>query len=423
MTTPDPMAPTARISLGDLLVVTTVLVFSSDILEITLRGAGLGAGVQMSYLVLYAAAFIVALSTGTPGGLLRACPLVMALIALPVLSIAWSLDPRESLERAIGLVGSSVFALFLGWHHAIPRLVRLVAWGMILNVILSAIAIVALPSIGIDHSTQWAGTWIGIHNHKNELGGSMGLAIMLLCYTIFDARAVLRWFLAGMLGLSFLLLLGSASATSLVTTAASVALMLLFLALAKTPAIARLFLLLFVLLIPLLALIAWQTNLVEFALEALGKDANLSSRVDIWRLVWPYVEDRYWLGYGYGVFWQEDLPWMDQMEARLHFAPFYSHNGIIETWIGGGIVLVILTILVYAAGLFKAFVKVAREPHDLFASFPLVFLLVFILRNITESALLNRNNIFWSLFLAMIALLARDVRLRLRTAPADMARG
>ncbi|MEZ5824006.1 MAG: O-antigen ligase family protein [Geminicoccaceae bacterium] len=198
--------------------------------------------------------------------------------------------------------------------------------------------------------------------------------------------------------------------------------MLMFLAWAKVPGLARLFLLLALLVVPFLAFVAWQADLVGLLLEALGKDANLSSRVDIWRLVWPYVEDRYWLGYGYGVFWQEDLPWMDPMEARLNFAPFYSHNGIIETWIGGGIVLVAITLFVYAAGLFKAAVRIASDPRNLMASVPLVMLSIFILRNITESAILNRNNIFWALFLAMIATLARDVRLRLRASHATTER-
>ncbi|MCB9945337.1 MAG: O-antigen ligase family protein [Geminicoccaceae bacterium] len=423
MTGSDDFSISTRISLGDLLVILTTLVFSSDLVELTFRGIGLGAVVQVFYLGIYAMSLLVAILTGTLSGLARTCPLALLMIALPVLSMAWSFDPNETLQRVIGLVGTSIFGFYLGWHYTTARLIRLVTWGMIVNVTLSLIAIVAVPAIGIDHSQQWSGTWIGIHTHKNELGGSMSLVILLLAYALFDTGGPLRFVFWTYLGLSVLLLAGSSSATSILTTAISLALMSIFVIWAKAPGLARLLMLLSVVFVPFFAFLAWYADLFDLVLEAFGKDSNLSSRVDIWRLVWPYVGDRWWLGYGYGVFWQENLPWMNQMEERLHFAPFYSHNGIIETWIGGGIILVIVTVSVYLLGLFKAFVRVAGEPEVITASFPIVMLLVFITRNITESALLNRNNIFWALFVAMIATLARDVRLRLGSGTIEPVEG
>ena len=402
-----------RLPLPALLVVTATLVMSSDLLSIVLVPVAGSAAVQASYLALYALALVLALRSHAVVAFVRRCPLMVPLVLLPLASTYWSIDRSETFERAIGVLGTSILGGFAGWYLGIERLVRLVAWGLLINALASALAIIAVPSIGIGSEAPFIGAWLGIHNHKNELGGSMSLAVLALGYASLDARGGLRaLFLAG-LALSVVLLVGSASATALVVTIAGVVVMAAFILRARAPRLGLLVGLSALVVTPLLAWIAVEIDLADRVLVAFDKNVTLHSRMEIWRLVWPYVEERYWLGYGYGVFWQPDLPWMDQLSARLRFEPFYAHNGIVETWIGGGLVTVSLVVLVFVATMAKSLVWAVIDRQREQASFALVFIVTFALRNVTEASLLSRNNLFWTLFVAVAAASTRRVRLRL----------
>jgi len=143
---------------------------------------------------------------------------------------------------------------------------------------------------------------------------------------------------------------------------------------------------------------------------------TVHGRTDIWRLVWPYITDRFWLGYGFGSFWQPGFPWFTQMQARLHYTPFYSHNGVVEIWIAGGAVTVALAFAVYLGALVKSAIVALRETTAPDAAFAFVFLVCFAFRNITESSLLQPNDLLWLLFVALVVSTSKSVVFSLKSA-------
>jgi exopolysaccharide production protein ExoQ len=236
--------------------------------------------------------------------------------------------------------------------------------------------------------------------------------VILLYAALCSSGAARRLFMVGVI-LNLVLLVGAQSATNLVATLVGLGLALFVLMLQYQTRFGCLLLLVAALFIPLVAAIALHFDLFTLFVEALGKDATLTNRVPLWHLLWPFVEDRFWLGYGYSAFWESGLPWVDLIEARMNFLPHYSHNGILELWLGGGLLLVVVYVSVYLLTLIKAVILARRGGASPAAGYPFVFLAMVAMVNVTEARAIGRNDFLLVLFGVMIAVCARNVSLRL----------
>ena len=407
---------TLRLPVADLVVIFGIVIFGTNILEVTLRGGPLERFIGIVYIACYAAGLVLALvSRAVPQALIRQ-PLLTLLLALPLASALWSVDRDMTLFRTLMLLGTSVFGLFIGWHYERGRLLRLLAIGVSLNLCISAALIVAVPSIGIDSSAAWAGTWVGAYMHKNGLGAAVGIAMLILVYAIATSTGLIRLAFLAMFALAAVLLVGSSSATALVVTILGLLLAAGFMLWRHAPGLTLAAMLAGVVFMPLagLILVGQLEFVVGFLLDSLEKDLTVHGRTEIWQLVWPYITDRFWLGYGYGSFWQPGFPWFNLIQARLYYAPYYSHNGVIELWIAGGALTVSIAVFVYLGGLAKGLVLAVRERTAPDAPFAFVFLVSFALRNVTEASLLQSNDFLWLLFVTLVVSTAKSVTFSVR---------
>jgi O-antigen ligase len=344
-----------------------------------------------------------------PQALIRQ-PILAFLLVWPLCTAFWSVDSDMTLLRTLMLAGTSAFGLFIGWHYERTRLVRLLAIGVSINLVISTVLIVAVPSIGIDSSAAWAGTWVGAFMHKNGFGAAVGVATLILFYAIATSTGTIRLGFVAMFLLAAVLLVGSRSATALVVTVLGLLLACGFVVWRGGRGLALAVGLAVMLFMPPLALLLGpQEVLLPLLLDSLEKDVTVHGRTDIWVLVWPYITDRFWLGYGYGSFWQPGFPWSSQIAARLNYSPHYSHNGVIELWIAGGAVAVIAAVLVYLGGLGRSLVLALRHSTAPDAAFAFVFLVSFAMRNLTEASLLQSNDFLWLLFVALLVSAAKSV--------------
>jgi O-antigen ligase len=407
------------VPVADWFVVVAGLVLTTSILPTLLMpGGGDEAGsplVRAGYLALYAASIALLTYAGAVPAAITRLPLLVAVLGWPVASVLWSVAPAETVERLIGLVGSSALGLFLGWRYRGSDVVRLLAWSLLWAVALSAAAIVLVPSIGIDHSAgPWAGAWLGLHLHKNALGTTAALGVLLLAFAVPEVGGWRRVVFILGAALSLLLLAGSQSTTSVLACGVGLAVAGGLLLVRRAPTFGFLALLVVAVNLCVFAAMAVQLDLIPKTLAWLGKSETLSSRIPLWQLTWLFVEDRFWLGYGYGVFWLPDLPWVDLIEARLRFVPFYSHNGILELWIGGGLVAVLLVAALYLLTLFRGAVAFLRGGLKPEAAFPLAFLAYLAVQNFPEATLLMRNDLSWIIFLSIASRYGRQVSVRVR---------
>lgn len=132
----------------------------------------------------------------------------------------------------------------------------------------------------------------------------------------------------------------------------------------------------------------------------LGRDATLTGRTDIWVALIENIEQRPWLGYGYGAFWAPDsLPGNWLREALQWDAPT-AHNGWLEVTIALGLVGLLFLCLDFLMTTARAILAAINTWTGLFA---LAFIAQFFLFSLSESASLQQNSIVWLIYVTIAA--------------------
>ncbi|NEO50472.1 MAG: O-antigen ligase family protein [Moorea sp. SIO4A3] len=315
------------------------------------------------------------------------------LLGIAVVSVFWSSEPTTTINRAVALIGTTLFGVYLASRYTIKEQLEMLGWAFGVAVLLSFMFIVALPKYGIMGGVH-AGTWRGIYVHKNVLGKVMvpSAVVFLLLAIRGKKNNLLFW---GGFGFSVILLLFTTSKTALV----SLIIMLLSLYLY------RMLRWRYDLLIPAIfamttfggSVLIWLLDNADALLSAIGKDATLTGRTKLWPFVLDMIDKQPWLGYGYGSFWnglngESAYVW----RAVLWPAP-NAHNGLLELWLALGILGVLIYLIGFSFTLLKAFaiVRVNKTSENLW---PLLFLTYTVLANITETSVMIQNNIFWVLY-------------------------
>jgi exopolysaccharide production protein ExoQ len=396
------------------LVVFAAVLFGTDIAEVLLAPTGgHPPELRILYLLVYTAfGLLLVSSRNAIRTLFTTTPLLVLVLAFPSVSILWSVHPGETMERSVALLGTSLFGAYLGRRYTLGRIIFLLAIAIAIAICLSLAVIVLVPSIGVERGGRWAGAWIGVNLHKNALGAMAALACLLLGYAITDSRGRRRLgFCLALLG-AFALLIGSRSTGSLLVTASIGALAFWARYLQRSPKEISVLSLILVIALVVSGIELVATDLIERSLAFFGKDSNLSSRVPLWSLLWSYIEKRFWLGFGYGAFWQPGAPALREIEAELYFVPFYSHNGLLETWLNGGAVLVALMLLLLSIIVVRSLVLYVRWRDLAISSFPLFFCVYFLMMNSVESSVLAQNDLVWAVLVTVAVFVAQWVRLR-----------
>lgn len=422
LTPPAPVLPRSRaeadatrpIGKIELAVVTFITgLYACDILRLAFHaddGEAAGDAFRAIALLLYAiTAFLLAPHARAAFAAAIQSPVITALVILPVISLAWSANPSSTLVRAVMLFGSSLFAFYIAVRLPARVLLRVYAMAAFGVALLSIFLIFFVPSIGIEQKEPWVGAWNGAYLHKNGLGGNMALNAGLITLYLFDKEARRAWWPFAALAACLFLLFASQSVTGQVTYVISVAAMVMirnFLGLLRTVLLPVLAVLLPLFIVPLAFLDA--STFAEI-MESLGRDVTLSGRVPLWNAVWPFIENRFWLGYGYEAFWGGPTEAMRVIEQQAKFRAFYSHNGLLELMLAIGAVgaLIFATALVQFIG---RMVKVIGSfPLEQFSSMCAIFMFTFILRNVSEVAILTRHDMCWLMFIALYIKLATAV--------------
>lgn len=324
---------------------------------------------------------------------MRGTALVWALVALAVASPLWSSAPQVTTRRSIALVGTTLFGVYFAARFSLRRQVSLLAWALGLGVISSFVFVFALPSYGIEGGGDWKGAFLT----KNVMGRAMTLSLIVFLLCAWKGRS--RKFVLGSLAvLAALLLLGAGSSTALVVLPLAIA-SLFSTRILKWPTGLSMPLLVMALALSSAAAIWTSDNFAE-ALGAAGRDPTLTGRTQLWDDVIVQIEDKPWLGYGYGGFW---LGW-DGPSAKIWeettWQPPHAHNGLLDLWLDLGAVGVVLFIAGFATVFFRA-LKLAQRAKEKAELLPIAFLVFMFLYNLSESTILRQNSIFWVLYVAV----------------------
>ncbi|MGB3533507.1 MAG: O-antigen ligase [Microcoleaceae cyanobacterium] len=322
--------------------------------------------------------------------------IIWIMIGIALASYFWSDFPARTLKSCVGLIGTTLFGVYLASRYTLKEQLKLLVYAYGIIAVMSVLFAIALPRYGVEQVIH-AGAWRGIYNHKNLLGRgmTMGGIVLALSPSLFEKKDRL-WCRIG-LAITCLLLVMAKSSSSLINFT------LLMISLSAYRVLRFRYLLLIPALIGLLTLSATvfqiYTDYAEELLGLIGKDPSLTGRTDLWVWVGEMIDKRPWFGYGYTAFWN-GLDGASAYVVRAARWPVpYSHNGILDLWLDIGLFGVSAYLLGFVINFFRA-IFLARSSVGLDGMWPLIFMTYLILTNATEGGILSQNSIFWVLYTA-----------------------
>jgi exopolysaccharide production protein ExoQ len=338
--------------------------------------------------VIYITSGALLLKEQSPLRLAMANPVLTIFIALAVASIAWSAAPEPTLRRAVGLLGTAVFGMYLAYRFSPHQVLWMIGVAYSTAIAFSIILIIYVPSFGT-YGTMIA----GIYGHKNDLGRAMVVATLALWANLRNPVASgWKWVLGSLL-LAAVLLFASRSAQAVVGFTFGFGVMMPLLTIcSRWSSKITMRLAVFLITVTLLLALLWSIT-EEAALGLLGRDDTLTDRTLIWDLLEKFGQERPLLGYGYGGFWESDVAaWFDNRWAALD----HAHNGYMDVWLALGYVgLATFVLLLLSAG-WRTWNAYLARPVSQLGFFP-VFVAVAALLNLVGHVFPLHNSIYWML--------------------------
>jgi O-antigen ligase len=334
---------------------------------------------------------------------LRAVPVLMALVALAFASTLWSIDSGATLRRSVWLALTMGFGLYLAWRYSWRELVSVIATAFMVLIAGSLALGLFAPAIG-RMQAEHPGAWCGLWTHKNTLGGIMALGVAVCASAAIVEPARRNLWIAATLG-AFALVLLSTSKTALLASMLGLAVIAACMLMRRGPVHT------IVVCAASLTAIILAASIVLLApdliVAAIGRDLTLTGRTDIWQASARFVAARPWFGYGYYAFWLPEQGPAYWVRQAVQWQVASAHSSWLELALGLGRAGVALFALQLLATLKHGAGAIFRAGAGLWAP---AFLAAFALYTLSESHVLQANNLFWTIYVAVAARLALDAR-------------
>ena len=321
--------------------------------------------------------------------------LLVVLMGLAIGSYAWSIDPGTSLRRGIALALITLGGFGLAARFRLTELAEVIATGFAMIAVACLVFGLFIPEWG-RMQANFPGAWRGVYLEKNALGAMMSVAtISTMASAIYVPKRRLMWLGFTVLAVSLVVL--SQSKTALVAVTIAGLLMAMIWMVRRGPV--TMVIGLWLAALAVMALAALFLFAPELAFKAIGKDASLTGRTEIWAAAWRQLMERPWLGYGYWVFWDNAGHWFPaaNIAKEAKFTAGHAHNGWLETALSIGFVGLGLWALYFVQTWARA-VKRMFEGGGAYLVVP--FLAVFTLRTLTEVSVLDYQDLLWLIFVA-----------------------
>lgn len=344
--------------------------------------------VTMALMVVVVVAVLLTRPRGSVGQA-RVSIAVLLWLGLWIMSVTWSWDPWVWFAEARNAIGLIVVAMVIGGVVAVDRIARGLCTAVYVAI---PITVLFALSGGIDDSGAWHGTFV----HKNIMGAFMAIAILILAHL--EDRFVRK--VAAMTAASALVVL-SQSATALLMVAAAGATMVILRRVAALPhrrAVAYFFSMSTVVVVVLAALAVQYATVVT----GLGRDGSLTGRTEIWPSTWEMIRLEPWIGWGPGVWIQQNADPARAIGSQTGFNVSHSHNTFLEVLLVWGVVGLTLYLGMLVALARSAWRLVRVDLR--WASLSLGFLALLLVQSVSEPALYG-----WVAMLAMLHVLTQRI--------------
>ena len=319
-------------------------------------------------------------------------------------STLWADVPAIAARRLVKDGGNLVMALIVLSEPAPWRAAALLLRRVALVLLpASLLFVIAFPELGTDRRLDGSVMYTGVTHQKNELGRLClvaGLALLWLTWldkaTQSQRPTLDRWLTGLLTALALGLLMLSESRTALACLMLGAALMLAV----RLPLLRQHPSRLVgaaVVTAALLTAADLAFGLRDEAFELLGRDATLTHRTGIWRMLLT-LPTQPAFGEGFMSFWSG--PRLQAIWTMLQAGILQAHNGYLEQYLNLGVVGVGFMVALFALGLLGARAQLATDvPGGLLR---LAFLATAALYNVSEAAFLGQTAVWWLTLLALV---------------------
>ena len=350
-------------------------------------------------------------------GMIANAPLI-AVVGFCMASILWSDYPALTLRRGLLLIFLTTIAKAVAVGLTDLRRFHTVLFASLTAVILvNLLATVAAPHLAItDIGVK------GVYTQKNVAGIVAMLTIVIGATWIAGATGRRQIMLAVLALAPALLFLALTRSKTSINLAAGGLVIIAFFVMAERYGAA--FILLAATLglagaagvLALLLAIDFDTNI---ALSSLFGDTTFTGRDELWAFARREAEKHYWLGHGYGAFW--DVGAVNDPLAKLEPGTWLAsveigtinqaHHGYLELWLHIGLpATVVATVAIIHGAMLGGWRAVmgrgSRQTRAAIGAFA-VLLLLQLLHNFTEATLFMRGAAFCSMAMLAMFVIAR----------------
>jgi len=325
---------------------------------------------------------------------------LILLFAYALTSISWSAYQGVAIKRWIRAVGDIVMALvILTDEHPKDAFEHVIRRCGILLIPLSLYFIKFNRVLGVGYTDDGLKEmWIGVTLHKNLLGQLCAIICVFLLWRMLKALPKIDIFDLVCLVVSFYLLVGSHSATSIVVfiIGASILIGATYFG-AKKKKFSRFILasIFAVFIIQGMYLALYERSATQAIFGATGRDPTFTGRLPLWTDLIKIGKDRTAFGHGYGSFWLGSLT--HNLWDTYVWMPTSGHNGYIDVFLDLG--LVGLVVLIYYCISTYRRILGSMDADASTGKLMMAYFIMIILHNITESSLAQPTSFLWFIFL------------------------
>lgn len=362
-------------------------------------------------LILCAAMVFVALRPlSDPISVVR-MPLSLALLLIwCALSVGWSIVPGASIRRLIltVLVIWSTFRTvdILGYR----RFITILLYCCLALLIANYVAVLLYPSAAIHldadmNDPTTLGAWRGIIPHKNMAGPLCAFTLFLLVFGIGNIHILLR-LLFIVADIFFLFQTNSKTSIALSACAISGG----FIIKNYHPRVRLLIAPAFVTLCCVITY-ALDKYLPAYLTDLASSQDAFTGRIQIWRIVFAFIQDNLMLGSGFGSFWGTgyDGPLTHYTSQRwIQLQVTHGHNGYLDITAQLGLIGLALSVFaIFVVPLIKLIFE--AELPDKYRALMFTILFFSIGHNVTESSIMATDQ-FMQFVLMLVIACIEDMR-------------
>ena len=330
-------------------------------------------------------------------------------VGLALLSLALSVNKMESLKFVIAVTVISLPSLIYLKQYGAEALLKALSLFAVVMAFLNIAYVLAFPEYGIMVANH-DGRWRGLFEHKNTSGPFFAVSFFVILYHLKSRLTPMLLVQLVAMGISLLMVVKAQSSTALVAFGGLTFFYPLTLFLFRLRAGERIA----VLLITMASIIfLWVTlggYVMDLFFELTGKDATLTGRTGIWKVILDLVSERPLYGFGPGL--SERPEFMQRIQGDVGWEAKSTHNSFLDLLVSFGYPLAILIVFLILKIWLTSFADTIRDRKSLrlhAMSASLVFA-TFMIGMAGASALVSRS-IIWIIMVIGLAILA-DLKLR-----------